>query len=91
MKFNIIKNELHNIMRSQLKRVDGEVSALADRIKRLDEGLERSEEYIRTATAALQDATQYQVSLGRGSILTNTGCNFCSWSTAARKRRRRAL
>ena len=24
MKFNIIKNELHNIMRSQLKRVDGE-------------------------------------------------------------------
>ena len=25
MKFNIIKNELHNIMRSQLKRVDGEV------------------------------------------------------------------
>ena len=28
MKFNIIKNELHNIMRSQLKRVDGEVSYL---------------------------------------------------------------
>ena len=29
MKFNIIKNELHNIMRSQLKRVDGEVVALS--------------------------------------------------------------
>ena len=28
MKFNIIKNELHNIMRSQLKRVDGEVQKL---------------------------------------------------------------
>jgi len=29
MKFSIIKNELHNIMRSHLKRVDGEVVAMA--------------------------------------------------------------
>ena len=42
-RFNIIKNELHNIMRSQLKRVDGEVSALSQRIKALDENLAKSE------------------------------------------------
>lgn len=56
MKFSIIKNELHNIMRSQLKRVDGEVAALGQRIKALDENLAKSEEYIKTATAALADA-----------------------------------
>ena len=43
-------------MRSQLKRVDGEVAALGQRIKALDENLAKSEEYIKTATAALADA-----------------------------------
>ena len=61
MKFNIIKNELHNIMKSQLKRVDGEVSAMSQRIKELDANLEKSESYIRTATVALSEAVQYEV------------------------------
>lgn len=61
MKFNIIKNELHNIMRSQLKRVDGEVAALSQRIKALDENLAKSEEYIKTATAALADAVAMEI------------------------------
>ena len=60
-RFNIIKNELHNIMRSQLKRVDGEVSALSQRIKALDENLAKSEQYIKTATAALADAVAMEV------------------------------
>merc|ERR1711988_160392 len=61
MKFNIIKNELHNIMRSQLKRVDGEVSAMSQRIKALDENLAKSEQYIKTATAALAEAAAMEV------------------------------
>lgn len=61
MKFNIIKNELQNIMRSQLKRVDGEVKALSSRVKQLDKNLEQSENYIRTATAALADAVLLQI------------------------------
>lgn len=61
MKFNIIKNELHNIMRSQLKRVEGEVNALSSRIKQFDEKLEESEKYIREATAALADAVALQI------------------------------
>lgn len=65
MKFNIIKNELHNIMRSQLKRVDGEVTALSDRVKALDEGLEQSQKYINTATTALAEAVQYQIENGK--------------------------
>ena len=60
-RFNIIKNELHNIMRSQLKRVDGEVAALSQRIKALDDNLAKSEEYIKTATAALADAVAMEV------------------------------
>jgi len=61
MKFNIIKNELHNIMRSQLKRVDGEVNALSSRVKQLDKNLEESENYIRIATAALADTVALQI------------------------------
>jgi len=61
MKFNIIKNELHNIMRSQLKRVDGEVNALSSRVKELDKNLEESENYIRIATAALADTVALQI------------------------------
>ncbi len=45
-------------MRSQLKRVDGEVSAMAQRIKALDANLELSEQYIKTATATLAEAVQ---------------------------------
>lgn len=48
-------------MRSQLKRVDGEVSALSQRIKALDENLAKSEQYIKTATAALADAVAMEV------------------------------
>ena len=61
MKFNIIKNELHNIMRSQLKRVDGEVKALSSRIKEFDEKLEESERYIREATSVLAEAVALQI------------------------------
>lgn len=61
MKFNIIKNELHNIMRSQLKRVDGEVLALSQRIKALDDNLEKSEQYIKSATQALSEAVAIEV------------------------------
>lgn len=61
MKFAIIKNELHNIMRSQLKRVDGEVNALSSRVKQLDKNLEESENYIRIATAALADTVALQI------------------------------
>lgn len=60
-RFSIIKNELHNIMRSQLKRVDGEVAALSQRVKALDENLAKSEQYIKTATAALADAVAMEV------------------------------
>ena len=61
MKFNIIKNELHNIMKSQLRRVDGEVAALSQRIKDLDVNLAKSEQYIKTATVALAEAVQYEL------------------------------
>lgn len=33
MKFSVIKNELHNLTRQQLRRVDGEMTALSARIK----------------------------------------------------------
>jgi len=61
MKLKIIQNELHNIMRSQLRRVEGEVSALSTRVKRFDSDLEQSEKYIKIATAALADAVQWQM------------------------------
>merc|ERR1711962_55524 len=61
MKFNIIKNELHNIMRSQLKRVDGEVVALSERIMLFDENLEKSEAYIKIATSTLAEAVQLEM------------------------------
>ena len=48
-------------MRSQLKRVDGEVSAMSQRIKALDENLAKSEQYIKTATAALAEAVAMEV------------------------------
>ncbi|KAL1140017.1 hypothetical protein AAG570_006994 [Ranatra chinensis] len=58
MKFNIIKNELHNILNSQLKRAESEVAALNRRIQLLEEDLERSEERLATATAKLAEASQ---------------------------------
>jgi len=60
MKFNIIKNELTNIMRSQLKRVDGEMNAFSSRVKEFDKHLEESEHFIRQATAALADVVSLQ-------------------------------
>jgi len=71
MKFNIIKNELHNIMRSQLKRVDGEVTALGERIKALDDNLAKSEEYIKTATAALAEAVAMEITDNENSEENN--------------------
>ena len=76
MKFNIIKNELHNIMRSQLKRVDGEVNALSSRVRQLDENLEESERYIRTATTALAEAVQLQIEESSSAEETNTFSAF---------------
>jgi len=61
MKLKIIQNELHNIMRSQLRRVEGEVSALSTRVRKFDSDLEQSEKYIKTATAALADAVQWEM------------------------------
>jgi len=61
MKLKIIQNELHNIMRSQLRRVEGEVTALSTRVKKFDSDLEQSEKYIKTATAALADAVQWEM------------------------------
>ncbi|XP_071449970.1 uncharacterized protein [Hetaerina americana] len=58
MKFNIIRNELHNIMNTQLKRAESEVAALNRRIQLLEEDLERSEERLATATAKLAEASQ---------------------------------
>lgn len=67
MKFNIIKNELHNIMKSQLRRVEGEVNALSSRIKQLDKHLEESEFYIKTATATLAEAVAIQIEEAKNS------------------------
>ncbi|XP_037922222.1 uncharacterized protein LOC119658701 isoform X5 [Hermetia illucens] len=58
MKFNIIRNELHNIMKTQLKRAESEVAALNRRIQLLEEDLERSEERLASATAKLSEASQ---------------------------------
>ncbi|XP_041674638.1 golgin candidate 5 isoform X7 [Drosophila eugracilis] len=58
MKFNIIRNELHNIMNTQLKRAESEVAALNRRIQLLEEDLERSEERLGSATAKLSEASQ---------------------------------
>ncbi|XP_045467392.1 tropomyosin-1, isoforms 9A/A/B isoform X9 [Harmonia axyridis] len=58
MKFSIIRNELHNIMKTQLKRAESEVAALNRRIQLLEEDLERSEERLATATAKLAEASQ---------------------------------
>ncbi|XP_060526136.1 tropomyosin Cha f 1.0101 isoform X3 [Cylas formicarius] len=57
MKFNIIRNEIHNIMNGQLKRAESEVAALNRRIQLLEEDLERSEERLATATAKLAEAS----------------------------------
>ncbi|XP_039291589.1 tropomyosin isoform X11 [Nilaparvata lugens] len=58
MKLSVIKNELHNILNSQLKRAESEVAALNRRIQLLEEDLERSEERLATATAKLAEASQ---------------------------------
>ncbi|GAB0088153.1 hypothetical protein DMENIID0001_025370 [Sergentomyia squamirostris] len=58
MKFSIIRNELHNIMKTQLKRAESEVAALNRRIQLLEEDLERSEERLASATAKLSEASQ---------------------------------
>ncbi|XP_050303920.1 tropomyosin isoform X6 [Anthonomus grandis grandis] len=58
MKFSIIRNEIQNIMNTQLKRAESEVAALNRRIQLLEEDLERSEERLATATAKLAEASQ---------------------------------
>jgi len=47
-------------MRSQLKRVDGEMNAFSSRVKEFDKHLEESEAYIRQATAALAEVVALQ-------------------------------
>jgi len=78
MKFNIIKNELHNIMRSQLKRVDGEATALATRIKEFDTNLEKSEQLIKSATVALAETVELEMErkrLKRGNNEEDSDCD----------------
>ena len=58
-------------MRSQLKRVDGEVTALGERIKALDDNLAKSEEYIKTATAALAEAVAMEITDNENSEENN--------------------
>uniref|UniRef100_L7M1Z8 Putative tropomyosin 1 isoform e re08101p tropomyosin 1 isoform e n=1 Tax=Rhipicephalus pulchellus TaxID=72859 RepID=L7M1Z8_RHIPC len=57
MRFRIIANELHNITNVQLKRAEGEVSALRNRINALEENLGREETELRQAS--------HEVSLAR--------------------------
>ncbi|CRK92130.1 CLUMA_CG005729, isoform F [Clunio marinus] len=57
MKFNIIRNELQNIMNNQLRRAESEVAALNRRIQLLEEDLERSEERLASASAKLSEAS----------------------------------
>ncbi|XP_035702144.1 tropomyosin isoform X11 [Folsomia candida] len=58
MKFSIIRNELDNVTKVQLKRAEAEVAALNRRIQLLEEDLERSEERLNTATTKLAQASQ---------------------------------
>jgi len=80
MKFNIIKNELHNIMRSQLKRVDGEASALASRIKEFDTNLEKSEQLIKSATVALAETVELELERKRLKRENNEDDSDCDES-----------
>lgn len=57
MRFRVIANELHNITNVQLKRAEGEVSALRNRINALEENLGREETELRQAS--------HEVSLAR--------------------------
>lgn len=57
MRFRVIANELHNITNVQLKRAEGEVSALRNRINALEENLGREESELRQAS--------HEVSLAR--------------------------
>lgn len=50
MRFRVIANELHNITNVQLKRAEGEVSALRNRINTLEESLGREETELRQAS-----------------------------------------
>ncbi|XP_065284258.1 tropomyosin Mac r 1.0101-like [Dermacentor albipictus] len=50
MRFRLIANELHNITNVQLKRAEGEVSALRNRINALGENLGREETELRQAS-----------------------------------------
>lgn len=50
MRFRIISNELHNITNVQLKRAEGEVSALRSRIKTLEENLGKEESDLKQVT-----------------------------------------
>ncbi|XP_055342220.1 tropomyosin isoforms c/e-like isoform X1 [Paramacrobiotus metropolitanus] len=56
MKFQIIGNELHNIINVHMKRAEAEVAALNRRIQLLEEDLERTEERLKSATSKLEEA-----------------------------------
>lgn len=58
MKFSVIRNELHNIMKSQLKRTESEVASLTERIRTFEKRLEESEEQLFTTSCTLAEASQ---------------------------------
>lgn len=58
MRFRVISNELHNITNVQLKRVEGEVSALKNRIQTLEENLSKEETELRQATAQVSQVVK---------------------------------
>ncbi|XP_064480739.1 uncharacterized protein LOC135394134 [Ornithodoros turicata] len=58
MRFRIISNELHNITNVQLKRVEGEVSALKNRIKTLEENLGKEETDLKHASAEVSQVAK---------------------------------
>lgn len=56
MRFRVIANELHNITNVQLKRAEGEVSALRNRINTLEASLGREESELRQASHEVSQA-----------------------------------
>ncbi|EEC03935.1 uncharacterized protein LOC8027394 [Ixodes scapularis] len=62
MRFRVIANELHNITNVQLKRAEGEVSALRNRIQALEENLGKEESELKQAT---QEVTQARIETQR--------------------------
>jgi DNA anti-recombination protein RmuC len=58
MKLSIIRNELHNVINGQLRRVEAEVGTLTRKLQLIEEDLEKSEVSLGTATTDLAAVTQ---------------------------------